>query len=391
MTEATGSVQFCQSGERCSDSENRKRKDHLDEAENCDTGFDNDGAVGGNHVHFFLYKYICSIFAGSDHSTAAGGVFDSLTAGAKAGSVDNPCVAVAWRGRFAGIFRWQRRDRCDCRTDRWICPCISSGGTASFLSGSKAVSTSESAAVPCGSRASHLIWHRTAVDAGCQRNRMEECFFYKRPAVFAGRYHKGGGGSILWAGIATLYKVAQNIKYKWGIGDMEDLLILVDTYDRQIGTMGKMEAHRKGRLHRAFSIFIIQDGKMLIQKRRQDKYHSGGLWANACCSHPRNGEELEQAVHRRLQEEVGFDCPLQELFHFTYRSKYAEELFEYEIDHVFIGSYDGEVALNPEEVEEIRWISFDALARELLEQPDQYSTWFQIAAPKVLEHLATEE
>lgn len=169
---------------------------------------------------------------------------------------------------------------------------------------------------------------------------------------------------------------------------MEDQLILVDTYDNQIGTMGKMEAHHLGKLHRAFSIFIIRDGKMMIQKRKQDKYHSGGLWANACCSHPRNGETLEHAVHRRLLEEVGFDCPLEELFHFTYRSKYAEDLFEYEIDHVFLGTYEGEVELNPEEVEEIAWLTYKELADELVERPDQFSSWFQIAAPGVLEILA---
>ena len=168
---------------------------------------------------------------------------------------------------------------------------------------------------------------------------------------------------------------------------MEDLLILVDAYDNQIGTMGKMEAHRLGRLHRAFSIFIINDGKMLIQKRRQDKYHSGGLWANACCSHPRDGETLEHAVHRRLMEEVGFDCDLEELFHFTYRSRYAEDLYEYEIDHVFLGTYEGQVELNPEEVEEIAWLTFDELAKELVESPDKFSSWFQIAAPGVLEYL----
>lgn len=172
---------------------------------------------------------------------------------------------------------------------------------------------------------------------------------------------------------------------------MEDKLILVDTYDNQIGTMGKMEAHRLGRLHRAFSVFIIKEGKMLIQKRRKDKYHSGGLWANACCSHPRDGETLESAVHRRLQEEVGFDCPLEELFHFTYRSKYAEDLYEYEIDHVFLGSYSGEVTLNEDEVEEIQWLTYEELAKQLVEQPDVFSSWFQIAAPGVLERLAKKE
>lgn len=166
---------------------------------------------------------------------------------------------------------------------------------------------------------------------------------------------------------------------------MEDALILVDVRDRQIGTMGKAEAHRLGKLHRAFSVFIIDQDSMLIQRRKQDKYHSGGLWANACCSHPREGEVLEEAIHRRMLEEVGFDCELKELFHFVYRSEYSDELFEYEYDHVFVGQYNGAVHFNEEEIEEVRWITFKDLARELVEQPEQFATWFLIAAPKFLE------
>ena len=166
---------------------------------------------------------------------------------------------------------------------------------------------------------------------------------------------------------------------------MEDALILVDVRDRQIGTMGKAEAHRLGKLHSAFSVFIIDQDSMLIQRRKQDKYHSGGLWANACCSHPREGEVLEEAIHRRMLEEVGFDCELKELFHFVYRSEYSDELFEYEYDHVFVGQYNGAVHFNEEEIEEVRWITFKDLARELVEQPEQFATWFLIAAPKFLE------
>ena len=168
---------------------------------------------------------------------------------------------------------------------------------------------------------------------------------------------------------------------------MEDLLILVDPLDRQIGTAGKAEAHRDGLLHRAFSVFIVRDGKLLIQRRNIDKYHSGGLWANACCSHPRDGEALCDAVQRRMREELGFCCPVEEIGHFVYRSRYAEHLYEYEYDHVFLGSWDGEVLPNPEEVSEIRWISPEELARDLRENAQNYGTWFVTAAPMVLEHL----
>ena len=97
-----------------------------------------------------------------------------------------------------------------------------------------------------------------------------------------------------------------------------DELILVDLSDHEIGTMDKAEAHRIGRLHRAFSVFIVHGGKMLLQRRNSKKYHSGGLWANACCSHPRKGESLEAAAARRLSEELGISCAVTELFSFVY-------------------------------------------------------------------------
>lgn len=172
---------------------------------------------------------------------------------------------------------------------------------------------------------------------------------------------------------------------------MEDKLILVDVEDKQIGTMGKAEAHRLGKLHRAFSIFIVDGDKMLIQKRNSDKYHSGGLWANACCSHPRDGETLGEATHRRLLEEVGIDCELKELFHFVYRSQYRDDLFEYEYDHVLVGNYQGEISCNPEEIEETKWITFSDLAADLVEYPEKYASWFLIAAPAFLERYADSE
>lgn len=168
---------------------------------------------------------------------------------------------------------------------------------------------------------------------------------------------------------------------------MEDQLILVDLEDRETGFMSKTKAHQEGKLHRAFSVFIVHEGKMLLQKRKKEKYHSGGLWANTCCSHPRKGESLEEAVHRRLMEEVGFDCPVEEVFHFVYRAQYAEQLFEYEYDHVFLGECCVEADGNPEEVEDIRWIPLEEVKKDLEDHPQKYAVWFQIAFPGVLEYL----
>src|SRR3954470_13284590 len=119
-------------------------------------------------------------------------------------------------------------------------------------------------------------------------------------------------------------------------------VILVNEKDQAIGTMEKMEAHRKGVLHRAFSVFIFdRHGKMLLQQRAFHKYHSGGLWTNACCSHPLPGEDIESAAHRRLYEEMGFQTPLKKIFDFTYKADFRNGLTEYEFDHVFTGYYEG--------------------------------------------------
>lgn len=170
---------------------------------------------------------------------------------------------------------------------------------------------------------------------------------------------------------------------------MEDQLILVDVYDHQTGTAGKEEAHRKGLLHRAFSVFLVRDGSMLIQQRALHKYHSGGLWANACCSHPRSGEELTQAVPRRLKEELGIPgADVKELFSFVYRHAFTPELYEYEYDHVFVGTYNDELALNPEEACACRWVPFEELALELKDHPERFAVWFLTAAPAVLKFLS---
>lgn len=168
---------------------------------------------------------------------------------------------------------------------------------------------------------------------------------------------------------------------------MEDQLIRVDLYDKEIGYGTKEEIHRKGQLHRAFSVFLVDDDRMLIQKRREDKYHSGGLWANACCSHPRRDESLEDAIERRLQEELGITAPCRELSHFVYYMKFSDEMHEYELDHIFLGTYDGEVNFDRNEIEEVKWVDFDWLEDDMEKNPDHYACWFLIAAPKVLEFL----
>lgn len=167
---------------------------------------------------------------------------------------------------------------------------------------------------------------------------------------------------------------------------MEDKLILVNLKDEEIGEACKMEAHEKSLLHRAFSVFLYNDNKLLIQKRAAGKYHSGGLWANTCCSHPRVGEELKDAVSRRLKEEVGVCCEVKHLQSFVYRADYGQ-LSEYEIDHIFIGEYKGDFSYNHEEIEEMQWADMDELARDMETNPTKYAAWFITAFPIVYNHL----
>jgi len=167
-----------------------------------------------------------------------------------------------------------------------------------------------------------------------------------------------------------------------------DMIILVDRNDREIGYEEKMKPHFEGRLHRAFSVFVFNsDGKMLLQKRAKSKYHSGGLWTNTCCSHPRKGEKTDGAAHRRLSEEMGFDCPLEERFTFIYKAKLDRGLTEHEFDHVFTGTYDGEVKPNPEEADGYDWVSIADLKDGMKKNPQNYTVWFKIALPKLLENL----
>ena len=168
---------------------------------------------------------------------------------------------------------------------------------------------------------------------------------------------------------------------------MEEIL-LVDENDNPIGKGEKLEVHKKGLLHRAFSIFIFdfQKEKILLQKRHKNKYHSGGLWTNTCCSHPRFGENLLDAAHRRLKEEMGFDCELREVFKFKYFADFGK-LKEHEIDHVFVGFYEGEINPDSNEVEKWQWKEIDKVLEELEENPDSYTIWFQKIFKKVVEFL----
>jgi isopentenyl-diphosphate Delta-isomerase len=167
-------------------------------------------------------------------------------------------------------------------------------------------------------------------------------------------------------------------------------VILVNEKDQAIGSMDKLEVHQKGLLHRAFSIFIFNDkGEMLIQQRALLKYHSGGLWTNACCSHPFPGEETGDAAHRRLKEEMGFDTKLSHVFSFSYHASFENGLTEHEFDHVFIGVYNGRIEMNEAEVMNYEYVPSEILSSRLEANPTQFTAWFRIAFPKLQAYLAT--
>ncbi|MEN9614067.1 MAG: hypothetical protein RLZZ347_374 [Candidatus Parcubacteria bacterium] len=160
-----------------------------------------------------------------------------------------------------------------------------------------------------------------------------------------------------------------------------DDINLVDSTGKRIGRIEKLEAHKVGKLHEAFSIFVVNSkGETLLQRRALHKYHSGGLWTNTCCSHPRVGEKIEEAVHRRLQEEMGFDCELKELYAFEYRAEgLANGLIEHEYDHVFVGRSEAkDLKINPEEAHEYKWISFVDLKKDARAHPEKYTAWLLI-------------
>lgn len=168
---------------------------------------------------------------------------------------------------------------------------------------------------------------------------------------------------------------------------MEEV-ILVTEQDEPIGSMEKMEAHWKGVLHRAFSIFIVNDkNEMLLQQRAKGKYHSGGLWTNACCSHPRPDEKTETAAVRRLQEELGFNTPITKIFNFHYNAAFDNGLTEHEYDHVFTGTYNGKIIPNPAEVQDYCYKKMGEIAETIQTHPHKYTAWFCIAFPKVREWM----
>lgn len=168
----------------------------------------------------------------------------------------------------------------------------------------------------------------------------------------------------------------------------EEYVILVDEKDQEIGLMEKIEAHEKALLHRAFSVFIFDtNGRFLLQRRALSKYHSGGLWTNACCSHPRSGESTIDAAKRRLKEELGFTTDVEEQFSFIYKSVLDKGLTEHELDHVFFGTFEGDIKPDPNEVMETKYIALDELQKDMNKHPDHYTEWFKICFNEVLEKL----
>lgn len=172
---------------------------------------------------------------------------------------------------------------------------------------------------------------------------------------------------------------------------MEEQVILVDGNDLQVGQMEKMEAHQKGLLHRAFSVFIFNSkNELLLQQRAFDKYHSGGLWTNTCCSHPRIGESNLDGANRRLMEEMGMQADLKWVFDFTYRAEFESGLVEHELDHVFFGQSDLLPVINRNEVETFKYVNLESLKDELQLNPQDYTPWLKICLEKVMEHITSE-
>ena len=172
---------------------------------------------------------------------------------------------------------------------------------------------------------------------------------------------------------------------------MIEKVILVDKNDQEIGLMEKIEVHEKALLHRAFSVFLFNsNGKLLLQQRAADKYHSPKLWTNTCCSHQRVGESSLEAGHRRLMEEMGMDCQLQETFTFIYKAPFDNGLTEHELDHVLVGITDDIPKINTEEVMDYKYIEMNLLEQEIEEMPDKFTSWFKICFPKVKDFYINE-
>lgn len=173
---------------------------------------------------------------------------------------------------------------------------------------------------------------------------------------------------------------------------MEENVILVDEKDNEIGLMGKTEAHKKALLHRAISVFIFNpDGEWLLQRRAFSKYHSGGLWTNTCCTHPLPDESNLDAANRRLKQEMGMHCSLKELFSFTYKEALDNELTEHELDHVFIGTTDLAPIINPNEVAEFKYVSYQDLELDITNNTSEYTAWFNKIYYRVQQHFLNSD
>lgn len=168
---------------------------------------------------------------------------------------------------------------------------------------------------------------------------------------------------------------------------MEEFVVLVNEQDQQLGIMEKMAAHIVPRLHRAFSVFLFNSkGELLLQQRALSKYHSPGLWTNTCCSHPRDGESVEKAAERRLQEEMGLNCEMHEVFTFIYKAPVGLGLVEHEYDHVFFGICDQSPVINTDEVASWKYMSLDDIAADMKTHPEIYTEWFKISFDQIVRH-----
>lgn len=162
-------------------------------------------------------------------------------------------------------------------------------------------------------------------------------------------------------------------------------IILVDENDKQTGEMEKLRTHQLGLLHRCFSIFIFNDrGDLLLQKRAKAKYHSGGLWSNTCCSHPTT-KDIKREAQKRLKQEMGIKCLLEEIFSFIYTAKVGD-LTEHEFDHVFVGRYNDSVKINKKEAEDFKWINLVDLKNDITQNPQNYTEWFKLIYEKVFSY-----